>query len=129
MNKITDDAIFNELRFNNIWIESGVINDESFLSIKKKYQDFKDEDNHTEHYRWAAFKSFLGSNRQISTDTFYLLYNLGKNDPDYPMGHAIIFEIIGRPECPIEIIETAINDDNYSLSKHAMKCKNARLNI
>lgn len=85
-NQIINDPIFCELDLSIDWIESGIIDNNTFLPLKEKYLKSKDEDNRTEHYRWAAFKEFLKLNNQLEEKIFYRLYNLGKNDPDYAMG-------------------------------------------
>lgn len=125
-NQIIADPIFCELELNSDWIESGIIDNNTFSIIKKEYLKLKEEDSRTEHYRWAAFKEFLNLNNHLEAEVFYKLYNLGKNEPDYAMGRSMIFEIIKRLDCPIELIDVAINDSDYTLSKHALKCKAVR---
>jgi hypothetical protein len=128
MDDLINDPIFNKMGFSNEWISSGIVSISNFPSIKDNYLENKDEDPSTEHYRWKAFQSFLKTNQQISSDVFRVLHELGINDLDRSLGYAIIFDIIRRNDCPIEVIEASINDDYYPLSKHAMKYKNLRLN-
>jgi hypothetical protein len=122
--QIIEDPEFVKLQFSKEWIDLGIITSENFLSIKKEY--IKGEDRRTEHYRWGAFRAFLEANSFIFPKTFYRLYNLGKNDPDYSMGRAMIFEIIKRLDCPQELLDTAIGDGDITLAKYALKCKSIR---
>lgn len=124
---LIEDPIFIDLKFNQKWIEAGVINLENFASIKKEYM--AGEDTNGEHYRWWAFRAFMQANKFISQEVFYQLYDLGKNDPDYSMGRAMIFDIIKRLDCPQELIDMAISDEDKTLVKHALKCNFFRENI
>ncbi|MEH2235304.1 hypothetical protein [Nostoc sp.] len=96
--QIIEDPDFVILQFSKEWIDVGIITIENFASIKKEY--IKGEYQRTEHYRWGAFRAFLEANDFIPQEKFYILYKLGKNDPDYSMGRAMIFEIIKRLDCP-----------------------------
>ncbi len=116
-----EDQIFKELKFNRKWINAGIINSANFESIKKEYTT--GEDKNTEHYRWYAFQKLMQANSVISQKIFYILYDIGKNDPDYSMGRAILFEILKRLDCPKKIIDIAIDDNDKVLAKHALKCK------
>ena len=122
--ELIEDQIFKELEFNRKWIEAGIINSTNFEFIKKEY--IKGEDKNTEHYRWGAFRRFMQANSVISEKIFYILYEIGKNDPDYSMGGAILFDIIRRLDCPKKIIDIAIDDNDKVLAKHALKCKDIR---
>jgi hypothetical protein len=125
--KLSEDQVFIDLKFSKEWIEVGVINLENFASIKKDY--IAGEDRNGEHYRWRAFQEFLRANKIISQEAFYKLYDLGKNDPDYSMGRAMIFDLIKYLDCPQQLIEIAINDEDKTLVKHALKCKSFREKI
>ncbi|MFQ4142118.1 hypothetical protein [Chlorogloeopsis sp. ULAP02] len=122
--QIIEDPDFVRLQFSKEWIEVGIITSENFALIKKEYM--KGEDHRTEHYRWGAFRAFLEANKFIPPEKFYILYKLGKNDPDYSMGRAMIFDIIKRLDCPQELLDTAINDSDLTLAKYALKCKAIR---
>jgi hypothetical protein len=119
-----EDPDFLRLQFSKEWIDVGIITIENFVSIKKEYM--KGEDRSTEHYRWGAFRAFLEANDFIPQEKFYRLYKLGKNDPDYSMGRAIIFEIIKRLDCPQELLDTAIGDSDITLARYALKRKSVR---
>jgi hypothetical protein len=122
---ISEDRIFNELSFSKQWVDTGIVTADSFTKIKKEY--LKGEDRNAEHYRWGAFKAFIKKNDLIDTDKFYTIYGLAKNDPDYAMGRAMIFEISKRSDCPEKLIDTVIEDavkkSDKSLLNHALKCK------
>ncbi len=118
-NLITEDPVFIELEFNQKWIEIGILNFDNFSVIKKEY--LKGEDVRSEHYRWGAFKDFFKKSSSIKQSLFYILYDIGKNDPDYAMGRAIIFDIIQHIDCPLELIKLATNDSDFTLAKHALK--------
>ncbi|MGB3693501.1 MAG: hypothetical protein WBG70_17570 [Spirulinaceae cyanobacterium] len=120
------DPFFRELQFDSRWIKAGIISSANFEFIKKEY--ITGDDKNTEHYRWGAFQKFMQANSFIHQETFYTLYQIGKNDPDYSMGRAIVFDIIKRLDCPEKIIDMAIDDQDKVLAKYALKCKNIREN-
>jgi hypothetical protein len=117
---LTKDSVFVELGFNEKWIESGVVNDDIFLSIKQNY--LEEPDHRYEHYRWGAFKNFFSPKKKFDKDFFYCLYEIGKNDPDYYMGRAIIFDIMKHEDYPLDLLEFTVNDSDSTLVKHALKC-------
>lgn len=123
-NQITEDPDFIKLQFSQEWLDVDITTNDNFASIKQEY--LKGEDKSTEHYRWKAFRVFMQSNNFLSQEKFHILYKIGKNDPDYTMGRAIIFDIISHPSCPEELIEIAANDNDVTLVKHALKCKSFR---
>jgi hypothetical protein len=127
MNDLIDDDIFKEMGFNHKWIESGIVDFNNFLEIKKQYLRNREQDSCTEHYRWAAFQSFFRKNHSIDAPIFHVLYNLGQTDIDRAMGYAIMYDVIGHSDCPLEIIEKAIEDNYFPLSRHALKCKNTKI--
>jgi hypothetical protein len=119
-----DDPVFLKLQFTSQWIDAGVITADYFELIRQEY--LTGEDQNTEHYRWGAFRNFLKNNSYISRDSFFAIYELGRNDPDYSMGRAMRFDLIKRSDCPMELINTAINDTDTALAKHALKYKKLR---
>jgi hypothetical protein len=125
---VAEDSVLIEIGFSDNWIKSGIISQENFLSIKENYLKSKQEDANTEHYRYAAFLSFISSNDKIDAEVFFILYELGKNDPDYYMGRSMLFKILDRQDCPIELLDAIISDDTTTFSKHALKIKNNREN-
>ncbi|MDJ0536713.1 MAG: hypothetical protein QNJ70_30200 [Xenococcaceae cyanobacterium MO_207.B15] len=54
---------------------------------------------------------------------------MSKKDPDYAMGRAMIFDIIKHINCPKEVIDLAIKDEDKALSRKASKIKEARINF
>ncbi|MEH2284699.1 MAG: hypothetical protein V7K90_25820 [Nostoc sp.] len=80
-NQIITDPYFIKLQFSQEWIDIGIININSFTAIKEEY--LKGEDENTEHYRWKAFHSFMQHNNLLSPEKFYMLYKIGKNEPDF----------------------------------------------
>lgn len=59
----------------------------------------------------------------LNPEELYALYKIGKNEPDYAMGRAILFDIIKHPSCPEQLIELATKDNDVTLAKHALKWK------
>jgi hypothetical protein len=128
MNDLTiEDPLFAKLEFHHKWIEVGIITSENFVLIKQEY--LKGEDPFSEHYRWGAFHKFMKQNKSIDIASFYLLYDLGENDADPGMGRSILFDIINRIDCPLELIDRAIDTGDFTLSKHAVKRKAIRESI
>ncbi|MGL5875678.1 MAG: hypothetical protein ACRC2R_25500 [Xenococcaceae cyanobacterium] len=122
--KLIEDPVFDRLQFSQEWIDLGIITVDNFALIKKEY--LKGKDLRTEHYRWGVFNVFIKNSDFIVRDKFYKLYQLGKKDPDYAMGRAMIFELIARLDCPKELIDTATNDCDVTLAKYALKCQKSR---
>lgn len=118
-NQIIEDPYFLKLQFSQEWIDIGILTTDKFCSIKQEF--LKGEDEFTEHYRWGAFRAFMQTRNSPSPEDFYALYKIGKNDPDYAMGRAILFDIIEHPSCPKEIIELVTKDNDVTLAKHALK--------
>ncbi len=125
--KLTEDTIFRNLNFTQEWIELGIVNVNIFSKIKEEY--LKGEYPRAEHYRWWAFTDFIQKNKTISNSTFYKIYNLSKKDTDYAMGRAMRFDLIQHLNCPQEVIEIAIKDEDKALSRKASKIKEARINF
>jgi hypothetical protein len=123
---LIEDTVFIELGFNQKWIDSGMINNDNFLTIKQNY--LEEPDHRHEHYRWGAFKAFFSPKKKFDKDFFYCLYEIGKSDPDYYMGRAIIFDIIKHECFPIDLLEVAVNDSDFTLAKQALKCMTSRNN-
>lgn len=119
-----NDPVLSEIGLVDDWIKSGIVNHDNYLSIKNNYLEHRKEDSCTEHYRLRAFRNFLNISNSIDKDTFLIIYSLGKNDSDYYMGRTMIFELLDRADCPIELIDTVIIEGDPSLSKRALKLKN-----
>ena len=119
--KLIEDSIFKNLQFTKEWIDLGIINNKNFIKIKEKY--LEGDDDNTEHYRWWAFTDFLQNNQNFAQEKFYQIDNLGKNDPDFAMGRSMRISLMGHPNCPKELINTAIDSEDKTLSKEALKIK------
>jgi hypothetical protein len=124
-NSIVDDPLFTELQFNQKWVDLDLISTDTFNLISEEYS--KGDDTRSEHYRWKTFKDFLKNKDLISRELFFLIYDLSISDPDYAMGRAMRFDLVKRPDCPLDLIEIAINDKDLTLSRHAQKCKSHRI--
>ena len=124
--QIYSDPDFIKLQFSYLWIDVGIITFENFSKIKQKY--FEGEDKNTGHCRWGAFNSFITTNSFISEEKFQMLYEIGKNDPDYAMGRSIIFDLVKRQDCPEALIDLAAADSDYTLAKHGLKYKKLKAN-
>ncbi len=79
------------------------------------------EDTNTEHYRWRALLDFVESKKLLDEHIVKALYNLGANDPDTGMGGSIMAHILGRNDCPKDLLELAAKSDEKFLRKIANK--------
>jgi hypothetical protein len=122
---ITEDPIFLKLQFTSQWIDLGILTAKNLKLIREEYS--KGEDLNPEHYRWRVFKDFIANNNYIEREKFFLIYELGQNDPDYCMGRAMRFDLIKRLDCPQELIDIAINDSDKTLAKYASKYKSKHI--
>jgi hypothetical protein len=122
--EVIEDPIFSKLQFTSQWVSVGLVTDENFELVRQEY--LRSEDQSSEHFRWGVFKDFLKKNSHMSKQTFFEIYELGKNDPDYPMGRAMRFDLIQRSDCPVELIDIAAADSDVALARHALKYKRIR---
>jgi hypothetical protein len=125
--ELFEDPIFMELKFDRRWIEVGIITPDIFLAIEQKY--LTGEDHRSEHYRWGAFNLFFKNRPHLDRHCFYILYDIGKTDPDIAMGRSIIFDLLRHPYCPIELIDISICESDLTLSQHALKLQKIRLKL
>ena len=114
------------LGFHHKWFSLGIIDAASFGQIVARYSD--SDDKNAEHYRWRAFCDYLNAAPPpLFADTVRALYHLGDHDPDFTMGGAILFELIGLPECPDDLLELALRDgERKALVKFAARVKKQR---
>lgn len=113
------------LGFNHKWITLGIVTKEEIQNIVERFE--ASDDKNDEHYRWRAFKMFLAKNQTLPVETIRALYHLGEHDPDFGMGSSIMFDAVGLPACPSDIIELAVADtERKALSKFALSVKNRR---
>ena len=80
--------------------------------MKERY--LEGVDNCTEHYRWGAFCNLLNSDQSITEEMFYRIYDLGKKDPDPAMGRSMRVEIVRLPNCPKDLLNKAIKEEDIS---------------
>ena len=118
------DPVFEKLKFTQEWIETGMIDYQSFIKIKEKYLE---ENDNSEHYRWLAFRNFLKDNKNVSAKVLHKIYLIGQQDSDYAMGRSMRFKIIKHINCPIYLLDIAIKDEDRGLSKQALKLKEAAI--
>jgi hypothetical protein len=121
---ITEHPLFEKLDFSQSWIKAGLLSDDSFRMIVQSYNEA--EDDAPEHYRWKAFKEFLRQNSFIPEERFWQIYELSLQDNDYAMARAMRFDLLQRGDCPLSLVEKAVNDSDHSLRKYALKQMNIR---
>lgn len=85
--------------------------------FKREYESGLDVN--TEHYRWRAFSLFLEENALLPSEILINLYKLGADDPDNIMGGSMMRELLNRKDCPLELIEAALQSDENFLVKAA----------
>jgi hypothetical protein len=113
------------LGFNHKWITLGIVTREDIQQIVERFE--ASDDKNEEHYRWRAFREYLAKNQDIPVETMRALYHLGDHDPDPAMGGAMMFDVVGLPGCPIDIIELAATDtERKALVKFALSQKSRR---
>jgi hypothetical protein len=117
--------LFHTLKFNQAWIDLGIITPASLEQLEAAWAT--GEDQNTEHYRWGAFLDFIKSKESVDEKTAKALYDLGANDPDIAMGGSIMANILHRKDCPRDLLEQAAKSDKKFLQKIASK-KLAALN-
>lgn len=111
--------ILHELDFNERWFDLEFVSSET---LKELWTDFQNgEDTNKEHYRWRAFTHYLKISKEIDGNNLRELYQLGEIDADYSMGIAIQVEILQRKDCPVDLINKALNSDEKTLVKVARR--------
>jgi hypothetical protein len=111
--------IFQTLKFNQNWIELGIITPERLNQLEAEWS--QGEDTNTEHYRWRAFCDFIESKSLLDEKTARALYALGANDPDAGMGGSIMAKILQRKDCPKDLLQEAADSDQKFLRKIALE--------
>jgi hypothetical protein len=100
------------LRFGDRWLRLGLLTEEKLRALGREYETGKDRN--TEHYRYRVFRDYLTSHRPLPAELAKALYELGREDPDPAMGGAMMADIVGLPECPVEVM----NEASASGEKH-----------
>lgn len=120
MKKIFDiRQILHELDFDEKWFDSGFVSSETLKELWTEFQ--KGEDTNKEHYRWRAFTYYLKTKKEIDENNLRELYRLGEIDIDYSMGIAIKVEILQLKNCPVDLVNEALNSTEKSLIKVAKR--------
>jgi hypothetical protein len=103
---VSDAQFAQRLGFTQAWFALGVV-DETVLA-RLRFEWDKGEDDNTEHYRYAAFRSFLAARQPLAPELAVALFDLGATDPDQLMGGAIMHDIAYLAECPPEVLDAAV---------------------
>lgn len=109
------------LQFSDEWFTLGVLTEEGLRQYADTYE--MSEDKSSEHYRYGAFQWYLSQHRPLAARMANALYELGKSDPDYSMGGAIMADILHLPECPTSVIAKASNSGRKHLVRIAERKK------
>ena len=111
-----DDAHF---QFTAPWYTLGIVTPERLTRLRARWEE--GEDRSPEHYRWQAFKEFLGERRPLAPTLATALYDLGAVDPDFAMGESVMHEIAALAECPRDVLERARQSGRKHLVKAATR--------
>ena|GEM_PF-1231071 len=106
--------------FGAAWFELGIVNNELILQLIAQRDD---DDHHSEHLRYAAFRRFVELNQPIKNERCWELYRLGSTDPDVAMGGSIMADILQLTECPRDLLRFARGSDR----KHVARIAEQRL--
>ena len=80
----------------------------------------KGEDPHPEHYRWRVFKRFLADHEALGPEMMQALYRLGEEDPDSAIRRAMVFAVVERQDCPMELVEKSAHSRHKAIVKLAL---------
>jgi hypothetical protein len=136
--KMENDEFFKKSKFTKDWIDLKIItpealeelkaiHNEEMEEIKQKYEKDGTLEEYSwrfscfddEHQRWRAFVKFLEINKELSSEIFKQLYELGNNDPDEMMGGSMMKELLDRKDCPLDLLNYALESDRVFLVKTA----------
>jgi hypothetical protein len=128
------DEFFKKLNVSKEWVDLGIITPEVLEDLKRMYEEeqreLKEElENkgileqnrwelsffHDDHYRWRAFKRFLDEKKPVSSEIVTALYKLGEKDPDYTMGRSMMRYVLDEKNCPMELLELALQAEEKFL--------------
>lgn len=117
---MTDSAEFARmLGFTSEWFALGVV--DSTILTRQRVEWDKGEDDNTEHYRYGAFREFLAARRPLTPELAALLFELGKADPDWTMGGAIMADVVRLPECSRTVLDAALASGRKHLVQIAQR--------
>ena len=111
--------IFHTLEFTQRWIDLGIDTPEKLTKLETEW--IKGEDTNTEHYRWRAFREFMSLRKNLDAEILRELYELGKNDADCGMGGSMMVDILSHKDCPLDLLEVALNSEERFLRKIAAR--------
>lgn len=113
-------SIFEELEFNQNWLELEIIDSDKLNRLKFIWE--QGEDKNPEHYRWRAFCEFLQTKEHLDEKVLRALYRLGEIDKDkYGVGVSIRIEILQRENCPKDLFARALEAEEKNLRNFAIR--------
>lgn len=102
---MSDAEVRKRLKFGPRWFELGVMDDETLETTVRNFR--ASDDDGDEHWRYGAFMRFLRYNDSLTAEQCEGLFELGADDPDWPMGQSMMLRVLERPECPEHLRERA----------------------
>ena len=108
------------LQLSDDWLRLGLLTEDELCALGRECET--SEDKNTEHYRYRVFRHYLASHKPLPPGMAEALYELGRADPDPAMGGAMMRDIVGLPECPVNVLEQA----STSGEKHLVKAARQR---
>jgi hypothetical protein len=109
--------IFREIEVSQEWLDLGVVDPDKLYEIELEWNS--SEDKNTEHYRWRAFFDFMQSQVFLDPIIAKRLYDLGASDPDFEMGGSMMAHVLGRKDCPVDLLRLAAESERKFLRKIA----------
>jgi hypothetical protein len=128
------DEFFKKLNVSREWVDLGIITPEVLEDLKRMYEteqkELKEELKndgileqnrwelsffHDDRYRWRAFRRFLDEKNHVSSEIVTALYKLGEKDPDYTMGRSMMRYVLDEKNCPMELLELALQAEEKFL--------------
>ncbi len=89
------EPILTKLGYNHAWLEYGLI-DENLLQKQSQQYDTSDDKNR-EHYRYAAFRAFLGKRIALDDTLMDRYVHLAQLDEDHEMAQSALILLIEWP--------------------------------
>lgn len=129
-----EDEFFKKLNVSKEWVDLGIITPEVLEDLKRMHEteqkELKEElENdgtleqykwmfstfHDDHYRWRAFRRFLDEKKHVSSEIVTALYKLGEKDSDYTVGRSMMRYVLDEKNCPMELLELALQAEKKFL--------------
>jgi hypothetical protein len=133
-----NDDFFIKSNFSKTWVDLRIITPAVLEELKKTHEEEMEELRQEyendgtleeyswrfslfddEHQRWRAFTKFLERNKNLPPETIKTLYELGASDSDDMMGGSMMQKLLYRKDCPLELLEIALQSDRNFLVKSA----------